>query len=375
MHGRSPVWPIRLRRPPGNTCRARWPCIARPLSLTDGWPGCSLLPAAAGKRNSTATRGQGRQAVDHAQRQACHAGEERFRIVFDNAAIAIAIADTAGILLDTNPGLAGMVGAPVEALRGTSVLRLAHPEDRAEIHTLIAGTLVAARGGTVKLERRFVRADASTGWASLAITYVKGAAGRADYLLAVGEDVTERRRLQAELRWQARHDGLTGLPNRRHLLERNHALTATAADHDRVGLCFVDLDGFKQINDRHGHRIGDQVLLAVATRLRESLPADDAIIARVGGDEFIVLVWPPADEPRITAVADRLISALATPITAGEHQPRISASIGAVTTSADTPATDLLDAADRAPYHAKTSRKDQWVLHTPDNPHTSEHDA
>ncbi|MGW4126154.1 diguanylate cyclase domain-containing protein [Nocardia sp. NPDC004711] len=302
------------------------------------------------------------------EREASRVGEERFRIIFDNAAIAIAIADTAGTVLDANPGLAGMIGVPVEALRGTSVFRFAHPDDHDEIRTLISGTLIAAREGTAKLEQRFIRNDGSTGWASIAITYVKGSNGQADHLLAVGEDVTEKHRLQAELHRQARHDVLTGLPNRRHLLERIETLTATAADRDRVGLCFVDLDGFKQINDRYGHGIGDQLLIAVATRLRDSLPADKGMIARIGGDEFVVLVPPPADDLRVTAVADRLLSALATPIVIGEYELRMSASIGAVTTVADTPAAALLDAADRALYHAKTRGKDQWVLRVLDTP-------
>ncbi|MBY8861104.1 sensor domain-containing diguanylate cyclase [Nocardia sp. CA2R105] len=301
-------------------------------------------------------------AVDTAQRQASRAGDERFRIVFDNAAIAIAIADTAGTLLDVNPGLAAMIGVPAEELRGTSVYRFAHPDARGEICTLVFDTLVPAREGTVKLEQQFARTDGSTGWAAFAITYVKGSAGQADYLLAVGEDVTERHHLHAELHQQVRHDVLTGLPNRRHFLERLETLTATATDHDRIGLCFVDLDGFKQINDRYGHGIGDRVLAAAATRLRDSLPTGQDMIARIGGDEFVVLVAPPAQDLRVTAVADRLLSALSTPIVIDEYELQISASIGAVTTPADTPAAALLDAADRALYRAKAKGKDQWVL-------------
>ncbi|WP_328290724.1 diguanylate cyclase domain-containing protein [Nocardia aurantiaca] len=304
----------------------------------------------------------GPHAVDSAERQASRVVEERFRIVFNNAAMAIAIADTAGTLLDANPGLASMIGVPIDTLRGTSIYRFAHPDYHDDIRTLIFGTVVAARAGTAKLEQRFIRADGSSGWASFAITYVEGSAGQADYLLAVGADVTEQRRLQEELHRQARHDVLTGLPNRRHLLERIEALTATSADRDRVGVCFVDLDGFKQINDRYGHAIGDQLLVAVATRLRDSLPVGKGMIARIGGDEFVVLVAPPADELRVTAIADRLLSALAAPIVIGEYELRMSASIGAVTTVAEAPAAALLEAADRALYHAKTRGKGQWVL-------------
>ncbi|WP_051194551.1 sensor domain-containing diguanylate cyclase [Nocardia jiangxiensis] len=301
-------------------------------------------------------------AVDTAQRQSSRAGDERFRIVFDNAAIAIAIADTAGTLLEVNPGLAAMIGVSAEELRGTSVYRFAHPDARGEICTLVFDTLVPAREGTVKLEQQFARTDGSTGWAAFAITYVKGSADQADYLLAVGEDVTDRHQLHAELHRQVRHDVLTGLPNRRHFLEQLETLTATATDHDRIGLCFVDLDGFKQINDRYGHGIGDRVLAAAATRMRDSLPAGQDMIARIGGDEFVVLLAPPAQDLRVTAVADRLLSALSTPIVIGEYELQVSASIGAVTTPADTPAAALVDAADRALYRAKARGKDQWVL-------------
>ena len=317
-------------------------------------------------RDYRAQRHSPRNPWPHAGRatrqQASRAGEERFRIVFDNAAIAIAIADTTGTLLDVNPGLAAMIGVRAEELRGTSVYRFAHPDAYGEICALVFDTLVPAREGTVKFEQRFHRTDGSTGWASFAVTYVRGSAGRADYLLAVGEDVTERHQLHAELHRQVRHDVLTGLPNRRHFLERLETIAASVTDHARIGLCFVDLDAFKQINDRYGHGIGDRVLAVAAARLRDSLPAGQDMIARIGGDEFVVLLAPPAQDFRITAVADRLLAALSAPIVIGEYELQVSASIGAVTTPADTPAAALLDAADRALYRAKSRGKDQWVL-------------
>ncbi|WP_157122150.1 GGDEF domain-containing protein, partial [Nocardia miyunensis] len=180
---------------------------------------------------------------------------------------------------------------------------------------------------------------------------------------AVGEDVTERRRLDDELHRQARHDPLTGIPNRRHLLEQIQTLSATVDGDDRVGLCFVDLDGFKQINDRYGHGIGDQVLRAVATLLHDGLTGEDCTLARIGGDEFVALLAPPVDDLRVAAVVDRMLSALACPITVGDHSLWVSASIGAITaTASNTDAAALLEAADRELYHAKTRSKDRWVL-------------
>ncbi|WP_330255262.1 sensor domain-containing diguanylate cyclase [Nocardia sp. NBC_00565] len=298
------------------------------------------------------------------EQSAGRAADRRFRIVFDNAAVAIAISDIEGRLVDANQRMADMFGVPVEALVGKSVHHFAHPDDVDEIGTLIFDKLVPAREGTVKLERRAVRDDGSIVWSAFSVTYVKGTGGDADYLLGVGEDVTERHRLQQELHWQARHDQLTSLPNRRHLLERIQAIVAAAAhDDDHLGLCFTDLDRFKEINDRYGHAVGDQVLVATATRLRDSLQGTDCMIARIGGDEFVVLVSPPTDDRRVTAVADTLLSALVEPIIVGERQLYVSASIGAVVARvADAPAEALLDAADRGLYHAKTSSEHRWIL-------------
>lgn len=299
---------------------------------------------------------------------AAHSGEsarredELFRFVFDNAAVPLAIGDTKGTLLYANRSLADMINIPVEQLRGISIYRFAHPDDQDEITKVVFDRLVRAREGTVKLERRLIRTDGSAGWAAFSITYVNGSGGQPDYLLAVGEDVTEQHRLDVELNRQARHDPLTGLPNRRYLLERIETLAATGVD-DQVGLCFVDLDRFKQVNDHYGHGIGDQVLCAVATRLRDSLSGHDCMIARTGGDEFVALISPPADGRTVTDAAERMLSELASPIAAGQHSLRVSASIGAVvTTVSNSEAATLLDAADRELYRAKARGRDQWVL-------------
>ncbi|MBF6332485.1 diguanylate cyclase domain-containing protein [Nocardia transvalensis] len=289
--------------------------------------------------------------------------DERFRILFDNAAVAIAIGDTDGTLIEANRGLAEMIGVPAETLRGASVYDFAHPDDRDEIRTLVYEKLVPAGEGTVKLERRLMRADGSFGWAAFAITFVKGVGGQADYLLAVGEDVTERHRLQEELRRQARHDPLTGLPNRRHLLERLESAIISASGADRIGLCFADLDRFKHVNDRYGHGTGDQVLTAVADRFHASVSDHDCLVARIGGDEFVALIPPPTDDRRVVTVANRLLSALADPITVGEHRLQVSASIGVVLTPvAGAQAESLLDAADTGLYDAKTNGRGRWSL-------------
>ena len=306
---------------------------------------------------------QGRQVHRHTAREHHVLRDEIFRCVFDSSAMALAIGDTDGTLLYANRSLADMIGLPVEQLGGVSVFRFAHPDDKNEINTVVFDGLVRARDGMAKLERRLVRPDGSIRWVAFTISFVKGSSGQGDYLLAVGEDVTERHGLDEELQRQARHDALTGVPNRRYLFEKMKMLTATVQGDDRAGLCFVDLDRFKQINDRYGHGIGDQVLCTVATRLHDNLVGDDCTLARIGGDEFVALLAPPVDDQRVAAVADRMLSVLACPITVGDLTLRVSASIGAViATISNTDPADLLNAADRELYRAKTRGKDRWVL-------------
>lgn len=305
---------------------------------------------------------RGRLSLEQGMDEARRAAEERFRVVFDNAAVAIAVGDTEGRLVDANRGLAEMVGLPVPRLRGASVYDFTHPEDREEIRAVISEKLVPAGEGTAKVQLRIQRTDGHCRWASFAITFVKGAGGQHDYLLAVGEDVTERHRMQDELHRQARHDLLTGLPNRRCLVEQLDTVIAQAGGAEQVGLCFLDLDGFKHVNDRYGHGVGDRLLTAVANRLREGVRAQRPLLARIGGDEFVALV-ASADAERVTAVAAALLAALTDPIVVGDTRVQVSASIGAlVAPVAGAEAEALLDAADTALLRAKAAGKGRWVL-------------
>ncbi|MBF6065610.1 diguanylate cyclase [Nocardia terpenica] len=312
-----------------------------------------------------ATRARHQEMLHAAMADARHAAEVRFRVVFDNAAIAIGIGDTAGRVVDVNPTFAAMVGATPAELRGRPVAELVDPEDREEVQTRVFENLIAAGSGTERLEVRYVRADGAVGWAAWAITLVPETGGRTAYLLVVGEDTTQRRALQAELHRQARHDPLTGLPNRRQLVDALSKIIADAGPDDRIGLGFIDLDGFKAVNDTYGHGVGDRLLTAVANRL--AARAVGSMLARVGGDEFVVLFGPPCDAARVGAIAETLLNALAEPISVAGHRLTISACIGAVVTPvAGTDAEKLLDAADAGLYRAKAAGPNRWVLHSID---------
>lgn len=312
-----------------------------------------------------ATRARHQEMLHSAMADARNAAEARFRVVFDNAAIAIGIGDAEGRVVDVNPAMATMLGVSREYLLERGVTDLIHPDDRVELRRRVLGELLHAGSGTVRMELRYPRPEGVDGWATWAITLVPATGGRAAYLLVVGEDTTQRRELQAELHRQARLDPLTGLPNRRQLVEALSAIIADAGAEDCIGLCFIDLDGFKSVNDTYGHGVGDRLLAAVAERLSAAVPA--IMLARVGGDEFVGLVRPTCDTEHIAAVAQRLLDALAEPIPVDHHDLMISACIGAIVTPViGTDAERLLDAADAGLYRAKASGRNRWVLHAAD---------
>ncbi|WP_109529536.1 MULTISPECIES: sensor domain-containing diguanylate cyclase [Nocardia] len=287
--------------------------------------------------------------------------DELFRMAFDNVAVAIGIADIEGTFAEVNRCLADSVGLPLASVRGMSMFEFAHPEEVAEIRRLVSERLVPVRRGTIRTESRVVAADGRVRWLACSITYVPGVSAD-DFLLAVGQDITERHRLQEELRWQSRHDSLTGLPNRRYLLEQIEQMCRHAGAGDRLGLCFVDIDEFKRINDRYGHVVGDRVLSGVATRLRECCAIGD-VVARIGGDEFVILIPPPVDDRRIVAVVDSVLAGLGSPVVIDHREIPVSASMGTVVADIWGARSEvLLDAADRELYRAKKDGKDRWKL-------------
>jgi diguanylate cyclase (GGDEF)-like protein/PAS domain S-box-containing protein len=175
-------------------------------------------------------------------------------------------------------------------------------------------------------------------------------------------DVTERRAFQDELTRRALHDELTGLPNRRLLLDRlDHAIARSAGTGSQHGLLFLDLDRFKLVNDSYGHLVGDRLLIQLANRLLACLSVADSV-ARMSGDEFIILVEDAADLAHVTAIAERLLHALREPFDVDGHHIFMSASIGVGMTREGLSRDDLLATVDAAAYAAKATGRNCYIV-------------
>ncbi|MDQ4103487.1 MAG: EAL domain-containing protein [Actinomycetota bacterium] len=293
--------------------------------------------------------------------QALAASEAKFRAMFTEAKMGIGIGDLQGNITDANPALQQMFGYTHDEFTQLNVSAMVHPDDAASVWQVYE-ELIRGERDHFRMEKRFHRSDGGEIWTDLTVSLVRDEAGAPAYQVALLEDVSERRHLQAKLRYQAYHDHLTGLANRAMVTERLGRVFAEPADQRRVGLCFLDLDGFKVVNDSLGHDVGDQLLKTVASRLI-CCRGPGQLVARMGGDEFVIIVENTAGEADVAALADRVLGAMAEPIRVGDHELNVTTSIGVVERPvADTNPEDLLQAADITMYRAKAEGKARYAI-------------
>jgi len=302
-----------------------------------------------------------RQAEVHVRRQmvgALRSSEARFGTIFAGAAIGIGIADVSGRIVDANAAFAAMLGYPVEELRGFRVSDLVHPQDAAGVRGLYRD-IIAGKRTDARVEKRYRHRNGHIVWAGLTISLIRNATGAPLYTVTMVEDSTERHELEERLRKQALLDPLTLLPNR--TLFQDRLTAAFARPGTRVGICYLDLDRFKAVNDRLGHHVGDTLLVAVAKLLDRCVSGRGHLVARMGGDEFVILVEnPPPGE--LALLADSVLAALTEPLRINEHQLAVSASIGIVECGVDeTTPTEALKAADVTLYWAKSDGRNRWA--------------
>jgi diguanylate cyclase (GGDEF)-like protein/PAS domain S-box-containing protein len=289
--------------------------------------------------------------------------EARFRAIFDHSAAGIALLDANGTIMEANEALSSFLGYDGSAIRGRTAAMFLPAED-AETARLIKKEVVQGTRPSATSEYRFVRRDGQLSWGTLTVS--RAAAGETTRLIAIVQDVTERKRLEAQLAHQAYHDPLTELANRSLFRDRvEHALARAARYCERVAVLFLDVDDFKTVNDSLGHDEGDRLLKAVAARLLNATRGCDTV-ARLGGDEFAVLLENVRDDQDAIVVANRITHALAAPFQLQQKLMSISASMGIARAAPEDGADELLRNADVAMYAAKARGKGRYTLFAPE---------
>jgi diguanylate cyclase (GGDEF)-like protein/PAS domain S-box-containing protein len=302
-----------------------------------------------------------RQRSDLELRQA----QEKYREIFENATEGIFQALPDGRLVTANPALARMLGAasPAELLTAGAPFEgwlSVEPDRRRELLRLLT------EDGIVQgFECELRHGDGSTLWIAATIRAVRDAGGAVARYEGSLQDVSDRKRSEEQIHFQAYHDALTGLPNRLLLQDRlTQALAYAQRRHGTLALLFLDLDAFKLINDSLGHAVGDRLLRAVGERLSEAVRLEDTV-ARVGGDEFLLLLPHLAATEDAARTAQKLLDTFATPFSIDGHELHVSASVGAALFPDDgTDADTLLRNADAAMYFAKESGRNNYQLCT-----------
>ena len=287
--------------------------------------------------------------------------EARFRSLVQNSSDVVAVIDEQGSLSYVSPAIGPMLGFVAEELVGTNVMRLLPADEVSRAMKLLDG-VTDEPFEQVNVEMRLRDRDGTWRNVDVTISDMRGEAAVQGIVLNV-RDVTVRRALEQDLQHRALHDELTGLGNRVYFEQRlTRALGRTESRLDQVAVLMVDLDDFKEINDSLGHGAGDQVLMAVAERIRACLRVSDAA-ARLGGDEFGVLLEEIYGESEVYAVADRILLAVAQPYNVDGRQLTLSASIGIVIDTNRTSNSDaMLRSADVAMYLSKDHGKGRYEL-------------
>jgi diguanylate cyclase (GGDEF)-like protein/PAS domain S-box-containing protein len=282
--------------------------------------------------------------------------EERYRTLVEQipAVTYIDPVNDPDTSLYTSPQIKQMLGyTPQEWHNEKLWPKRLHPEDRERV--LAADERFEAGGDeSFSEEYRLLAKDGSVVWVREEAVLVRDEAGEPLYWQGVFYDLTERKALEERLQYQAFHDYLTDLPNRRLFMDRlGQALRRTIRRHKRVAVLFMDLDGFKVVNDSLGHDVGDRLLTVVAQRLRRCLRPEDTL-ARFGGDEFAVLIEALDDPAQAVQVAERIAEELRSPFIMEGRDLYVIASIGISLGDARThDPDDLLREADTAMYRVK----------------------
>jgi len=304
-------------------------------------------------KNVEVSVAQAEQAKRHAE--LLRESEERFRSAFDYAAIGMALVSEEGRWLQVNRSLCQLVGYSEEELLTADIQALTHSED---LDDLLAqqSRLMKGQVPGYQTEKRYIHKSGDEVWTLLSVSPVRDLETQSLRAIFQIQDITDRKRAEAQLVHDAFHDGLTGLPNRALFIDHLRLSVARSGrkESQLFSVLFLDLDRFKVVNDSLGHLVGDKLLVAMAHRLESCVRPGDTI-ARLGGDEFTILLEDLKNNDEAIHVAERIQRELSKPFELDGRQISTSASIGIApsTIGYDQPE-DILRDADTAMYYAKS---------------------
>lgn len=291
-------------------------------------------------------------------------GQDRLAAMVEHSSDVVMLVDETGDIKYASPGLIGTLGHRSADWIGRPLVDLIADEDRDAAESEIARVIELGIDNTVKFESNLVRVDGQRRRMEATVANLIGG-DAVDGVVATFRDITEQRDLERQLSHRAFHDELTGLANRALFLDRmDHALRVARPDSDPVVVLFVDLDDFKSVNDALGHGVGDQLLRAIAGRIRHVTGGGDTP-ARLGGDEFAVLLEDRGGVVRAIDVAEQLLEELRMPVQLAGYDLAVLASVGVAVAAPGMTTSSLLRDADIAMYEAKRAGKGQIKIFDP----------
>lgn len=258
--------------------------------------------------------------------QARRESEETFRIIAENSVDIIKVLTPDGNITYVSPSIEDILGYPAQKIIGKSFIETIHPDDREKMNDVYRNLIETKENVDIEIRRK--HQDGHFIWLHSDLIPVLSPEGQLEKIVVISWDITEYKRKVKKLEKLAFYDHLTGLPNRRVFLDRlQQSMFTTDRRGKWTALMVLDCDNFKQINDNHGHDIGDEVIKEFSNRIRRVIRDTDTL-SRVGGDEFTVVIPEIIDEQQVIDISNRILNVVSQPMKIKEHVLNITTSIG-----------------------------------------------
>ncbi len=306
-----------------------------------------------------------KRALTHAKENVerdLEASEQLFREIFSSSSVGMALSDLNGTLLRTNRALAEILEYPSRELAGKRLSELFHP-DEAEYLTMRYAELLDENTLPFRERRKLVRKDGDEALVYLSASVLRHPDGTPRHYVTTVEDISDKHLLEDRLRFQATHDVLTGLSNRQRFIGQIEESLAGKHAVDEITIFHINLDGFAAVNNGPGRQVGDKLLQVVAKRLSSVVADESAVVARLDGDEFGIMIANSPTTPSPATIAQRINDELGEPVYVGENGVATTACIAVLERPrTDANPLDLLQATDVELRRLKASGRRQWAL-------------